>query len=1088
MHAHRKDTDNLTSSTPTPTPNANVEVGCADGTREGLTDTAQFPDIAACSGGWTGHVANGAVLCAPGWDVCTKNSAQIRTITFEAATAFTGCFAFNAANDNNSCRDCLGTSDYDDMAAVGSSCPDRMPNTSSCLASGRIDAACCTDFTSGTACQFKPGVTTGAVCCRSSLSTPTATVTPTPTSTKTLVPTATPTRAATATSTPTGTFTATRTITPTPTPTPTPALDLLADKLEVVQSVQDLNNSVPLVANKRTFVRFHVHSTTGEHQTTARLRVQRGAEEPIFLVPLNPSGHITVRPSPNRAVLDHAFLFALPSDFLDGTVALTAELNPDDDPTEANRANNEASASVTFEDVPPQTLVLYRVGYEEAGRTYNPDDLDRTQLASWLQRAFPISDLQVIERTYFAGRGMPSCSEVNAYLAAKRLWDLASGYDIPANARYYGMVYDARGLMPGCAAGVVAAGPTGMPDLIPAFAWDTDGTYGDWYGAHLLAHTWGRDHTEPYTDGRISPVLSGDAAMYGFDVTTRALYEPAWKDLMSLRSYLWVSDVTYEGLLGAFRSESGATSAAVAHESAPAPRQLLGRTPHLNPLPAAMRGEDNSGVGSRPLLAKEGVGGGLADRLLVVGTIEGTSAHLEPLFVVSNALDVKPAVPGDYTIVLRDDSGPLQTYAFTPDSAATEDDTQLLFINELVPYVAGTTRVDITGPSGLLHSVSAGLTEPSVHILSTDGGSAAAGGETIMLTWEADDADGDDLFFNVQYSADNGDTWETIEQNLTDTSVDIDLRNLRPSSQPRFRVLATDGIHTSRSAEAAYGALPDCPLTVQINGAPGPIVTLADGTLPLDASVADCRGSLATNRVKRIEWLAEGVVVATGRSSPNIPTCESGCPLSLGLHTVTVDVYYDEPQRKAGASIAVEVLSQQAVVKCNTIGGDECAHQLAAVPTAITCLPGEGSSVEITNSHIPPSPISWIANRPVGWVELIGPQCDGQQCTGGSTPANVTIRCNATGLAVGRYTSEVILSSSETRGQTTRLAVHLAWCTGDCGSDNEVTVEELVQGVNIALGYAPLADCPVFDTNNDAEVTVEELVAGVNHALNGCGG
>lgn len=63
-----------------------------------------------------------------------------------------------------------------------------------------------------------------------------------------------------------------RTPTPPPTPprTPTPGPDLVADNLEVVQAVQDLNNSIPLVANKRTFVRFHVHSTAGD---TGRLPV-----------------------------------------------------------------------------------------------------------------------------------------------------------------------------------------------------------------------------------------------------------------------------------------------------------------------------------------------------------------------------------------------------------------------------------------------------------------------------------------------------------------------------------------------------------------------------------------------------------------------------------------------------------------------------------------------------------------------------------------------------------------------------------------------------------------------------------------------
>ncbi|MBI4518239.1 MAG: hypothetical protein HY699_20760 [Deltaproteobacteria bacterium] len=59
-------------------------------------------------------------------------------------------------------------------------------------------------------------------------------------------------------------------------------------------------------------------------------------------------------------------------------------------------------------------------------------------------------------------------------------------------------------------------------------------------------------------------------------------------------------------------------------------------------------------------------------------------------------------------------------------------------------------------------------------------------------------------------------------------------------------------------------------------------------------------------------------------------------------------------------------------------------------------------------------------------------------------------------------------------------------CIGDCDDDLQVTVDELVKGVNIALGNATLADCPSFDSSADGEVTVDELVQAVNAALNGC--
>jgi len=59
-------------------------------------------------------------------------------------------------------------------------------------------------------------------------------------------------------------------------------------------------------------------------------------------------------------------------------------------------------------------------------------------------------------------------------------------------------------------------------------------------------------------------------------------------------------------------------------------------------------------------------------------------------------------------------------------------------------------------------------------------------------------------------------------------------------------------------------------------------------------------------------------------------------------------------------------------------------------------------------------------------------------------------------------------------------------CAGDCNGSDTVTVDELVAGVNIALGSRPLVDCPAFDRNGSGTVTVEELVQAVQAALAGC--
>ena len=61
-----------------------------------------------------------------------------------------------------------------------------------------------------------------------------------------------------------------------------------------------------------------------------------------------------------------------------------------------------------------------------------------------------------------------------------------------------------------------------------------------------------------------------------------------------------------------------------------------------------------------------------------------------------------------------------------------------------------------------------------------------------------------------------------------------------------------------------------------------------------------------------------------------------------------------------------------------------------------------------------------------------------------------------------------------------------AVCIGDCNADGMVSVDELLQGVNITLGSAPATGCAAADVNHDGQVTINELLAAVNAALSGC--
>lgn len=61
-----------------------------------------------------------------------------------------------------------------------------------------------------------------------------------------------------------------------------------------------------------------------------------------------------------------------------------------------------------------------------------------------------------------------------------------------------------------------------------------------------------------------------------------------------------------------------------------------------------------------------------------------------------------------------------------------------------------------------------------------------------------------------------------------------------------------------------------------------------------------------------------------------------------------------------------------------------------------------------------------------------------------------------------------------------------ATCAGDCRVDGEVTVDDIIVMVNVALEPAQIESCRAGDENSDGEITVNEIVAGMSNLLNGC--
>lgn len=71
-------------------------------------------------------------------------------------------------------------------------------------------------------------------------------------------------------------------------------------------------------------------------------------------------------------------------------------------------------------------------------------------------------------------------------------------------------------------------------------------------------------------------------------------------------------------------------------------------------------------------------------------------------------------------------------------------------------------------------------------------------------------------------------------------------------------------------------------------------------------------------------------------------------------------------------------------------------------------------------------------------------------------------------------------------GQSGTLPGGPAACVGDCNGNGQVSVDEILTMVNIAIGNTPVTGCEAADANGDGQITINEILTAANNALNGC--
>jgi len=619
---------------------------------------------------------------------------------------------------------------------------------------------------------------------------------------------------------------------------------------EATQVVQNIPPSVPLVADKPTFVRVYLRVTGGTPKITGvrgTLVAYRPANSfgdigPLISGSVKSTNAIEVDQSTDlkarRLDLAESLIFQLPADWITaGKAHFEVTLDVDGSPNSPVSIPCDGCHNIigtgfanfqTFHTMP--TLRMRVVGLNYNGGTgtspHTTRAVDFTLFQSWVQRAFPAANFTFTNSSVTSANTFPfTCDDANAELASIRATELAAGTD--PHTKYMALVINTGGFMRGCSDGVpdspdtsvVASAPTGANFDPPGVnnpkpinrTGDTDASWGDWYGGHELSHTFGRKHPGfcngnsgddddfPNPNGQISDNLQ---TFVGFDrgdavngAPTKVISPFAFDIMTYCNQPQWFSAYNYIGVFDRFRAENGVSGTDFAPTAdAPEATGAQARAKGPNSSNGAM---DANGTSAESAASGEFVS--------IVGTVNLTkhTGAIKYVDRAGGAVDQGPLQNQLAAVRFVDAAGKvLGTFATWVrensdlDQTPGADRTGLVQIVVPVDRAAASLELVLEGKVVSRRAISKHA--PVVKALKISELATHLGKPGRTLIWLGADLDLNPLTYLVQLSGE-GNTWETVSTGLTVSKVTLTDEQIGPRPR-RVRVIANDGFNVSEPA------------------------------------------------------------------------------------------------------------------------------------------------------------------------------------------------------------------------------------------------------------------------------------------------
>lgn len=728
--------------------------------------------------------------------------------------------------------------------------------------------------------------------------------------------------------------------------------------IEVTQGVQNLRNAVGLLAERPTMVRVHVRTNGGAvPQLGAKLAgVRDGVPLPGSpLSPDNRNGSLTAQYAPVRTELEDSFYFELPESWLHGVIDLEVKVaGATFTCTDAAGLANDCRAQAAFAAGPAVEVRLVGIAWQASGQTHMPTEGDYREVERQLAATLPTAQIIVDRAPHALTPAFLDGPPVTAEQLARvnnllAVQRILDGCLLGCNRYYLGVLVD----RPAAAVGGVA---TGIPGAVASSYVTADLSH-----PHVLAHNTGRPHAYcsggepnpgefPYADGRIGGSTDENDVYFGFDVSRKLVYGPNSGELMSDCAPRWISDYTYNAIRAALAAQYGSLHSEATALQAGEPAILVTGEVALN-----QWGGSFSSIYSLPA--------------------PGAAAL--------------PAA-GDYTISLRDATGTqLAAYSFAP---AIPSEGEIGTFALLLPKPSGTQQMFLLHDGHVLDSRSANGSPPAVTLLSPNGNERLTGSEA-MAQWQASDADFDPLLFVLQYSADGGQSWLAVAANLTGTSYPLPLPSLPGGDNSLLRVIASDGLHSSSDVSDAPFSVAKHPPAAAILSPQEGARYVGNQTITLRGSGIDVEDGTLTADA-HYQWASDqNGALGNGRS-----LALNAAQLAEGRHQITLTVS-DRDGETATAVVSITVSRTTVPLPADwSINPDKLYFAAIAGGTA-----PETQLLSIRNRG--DGEFQWNATDDQSWLVL--------SSLGATTPSDILVGIDLTGLTAGVYTATIRFTSSQ---------------------------------------------------------------------------